>query len=329
MRASEKPLTEHELIAALAKIFDGAAARRVASVGIGDDGAVLAAPAKGLVWTVDAAVEGVHFDRGMTSPELIGARAFHAAVSDIAAMGGKPLAALSSLAAPRALSGNILARVAQGQARAARELGCPVVGGNLARASELSITTTVLGVAKRPLTRAGARPGHEVWLVGDVGLAHAGLVALRAGARPRRPAAAARAIAACVRAFQEPRARIAEGLGLVGRASAAIDVSDGLGADAGHIAAKSRVRIVIEEAALSAALRPELTLAASTLGIDPLEAALSGGEDYALLATGPARRKPREAVRIGRVEEGSRVVVEGSDGARHDPGAGFDHYRGR
>jgi thiamine-monophosphate kinase len=321
-------ITEHELIAVLAKTFGGAAARRVATVGIGDDAAVLSGPAPGLVWTIDAAVEGVHFDRAWTPPELIGARAFHAAVSDIAAMGARPIAALSSLAAPRALSGDLLKRLTGGQARAARELRCPVVGGNLSRAAELSITTTVLGVAKRPLTRAGASAGDELWLLGDVGLAHAGLSALQAKAR-RRPASAARALAACIHAFQEPRARIAEGLRLVGRASAAIDVSDGLGADAGHIAANSRVRVVIEEAALRAALRRELLVAAEALGIDALEAALSGGEDYALLATGAPGRKPRGAVRIGRVEKGAGVVVENARGRLRAAGSGFDHYRGR
>jgi thiamine-monophosphate kinase len=322
-------LTEHELIAALTEIFGGAGARRVASVGIGDDAAVLRAPFAGLVWTIDVAVEGVHFNRAQTPPEVIGARAFHAAVSDIAAMGARPVAALSSLAAPRTLSGGVLKRLARGQARAARELRCPVVGGNLSRAAELSITTTVVGVAKRPLTRAGARAGDELWLVGDVGLAHAGLIALGAKARRRRPAGAARAIAACIRAFQEPRARVAEGQRLVGRASAAIDVSDGLGADAGHIAAKSRVRLIIEEASLGAALRPELTLAAPMLGIDALEAALSGGEDYALLATGAPGRRPRGAVRIGRVVKGAGVVVENADGGLRAAGKGFDHYRGR
>jgi thiamine-monophosphate kinase len=321
-------LGEHELIASLTKIFGGAAARRVASIGVGDDAAVLSAPFPGLVWTVDAAVEGVHFSRAHSSPEVIGARAFHAAASDIAAMGARPVAALSSLAAPRALSGDVLKRVARGQAGAARDLRCPVVGGNLSRAAELSITTTVIGVAARPLSRSGARAGDDVWLVGDVGLSHAGLIALRAKAR-RRPAGAARAIAACIRAFQEPRARIAEGLRLVGRASAAIDVSDGLGADAGHLAAKSRVRVVIEEAALGAALRPELVLAAPLLGIEALEAALSGGEDYALLATGAPGRRPRGAVRIGRVVKGAGVVVEDAGGRLRAAGSGYDHYRGR
>lgn len=322
-------LTEHELVAALTKIFAGAGARRIARVGIGDDAAVLSVPAPGLVWTVDAAVEGVHFRREHATLEGIGARAFHAAVSDIAAMGARPIAALSSLAAPRALSGQPLVRVARGQARAARQLGCPVVGGNLARASELSITTTVLGIARRPLTRSGARPGDEVWLVGGVGLAHAGLVALESGARQRRPAGVGRAVAACIRAFHEPRALVGEGQRLVRRATAVIDVSDGLAADAGHIAKASRVRIVLEEAALRAALPPELLLAAPALGLDALECALTGGEDYALLATGARGKKPRAAARIGRVARGSGVLLEEPGGGLRAVRGGFDHYGGR
>jgi thiamine monophosphate kinase len=89
------------------------------------------------------------------------------------------------------------------------------------------------------------------------------------------------------------------------------------------------VRVVIEEAALRAALRRELLVAAEALGIDALEAALSGGEDYALLATGAPGRKPRGAVRIGRVEKGAGVVVENARGRLRAAGSGFDHYRGR
>jgi thiamine-monophosphate kinase len=317
--------TEHELITELTRLFGGAAARRVASVGIGDDAAVLSRP-RGLVWTIDAAVEGVHFTRELLSLEAIGARSFHACVSDLAAMGARPLAALSNLAAPAALARTGLARVAAGQAAAARELACPVVGGNVSRASELSITTTALGVATRPLRRDGARAGDDVWLVGDVGLARVGFEALRRKRRGRRPLAEREAIDVCVHAFERPRALVDEGRRLVGRARAAIDVSDGMAGDLRHVATQSRVRITIDEAALRRALRAELVTAAAALGLDPLEAALSGGEDYAILATGPAAKRPRFARAIGTVARGRGVFLATEDGRSRPLTGGFDHF---
>lgn len=335
-------MSERELIRILSQLFGTAAAARVASLGIGDDAAVLRGsarrtrdPRKGerLVWTVDVAVEGVHFDRRILSLPDVGARSFHAAVSDIAAMGARPIAALSALIVPTSLGARAVRGIARGQAEAARDLGCPVVGGNLSRGGELSVTTTVLGAAARPLTRAGARVGDEVWLIGDVGLAAAGLRFLSSARggdhRRRRARTDGEAVAACVAAFRRPRALVREGLQLALRAHAAIDVSDGLAGDARHVADASGVRLVLEEVALRRALTPSLRRASELLGTEALELALRGGEDYALVATGAAARRPRCGRRIGRVERGSGVVLERADGARGPAGAGFDHFSGR
>jgi thiamine-monophosphate kinase len=300
-------------------------------VGIGDDAAVLRRPSGPLVWTVDSSVEGVHFDLRWLSLADVGARSFHAAVSDVAAMGAAPVAALSSIVLPASLAGAPLGALTRGQAEAAAELRCPIVGGNLSRGGELSVTTTVLGVAKSPLTRAGARPGDEVWLVGDVGLAAAGLAWL---AKPRTRRAklegpGRRAVEQCVRAWRRPRALIREGRALASRATAAIDVSDGLAGDVGHLAEASEVLVVLDEGALRATLSPALSLTARLLGEDPLALALRGGEDYALVATGPARSRPRSAVAIGRVERGRGVRLALESGKRRRLGGGFDHFAGR
>jgi thiamine-monophosphate kinase len=322
-------MSEHELVALLQRSFGGAAARRAALVGIGDDAAVLA-PGRGrFVWTIDTSVEGVHFRRRWLSLEDVGARSFHAAVSDIAAMGGSPVAALANLVLPKGMSRSSVRALIRGQARAARELGCPVVGGNLSRGAELGVTTTVIGRVGQPLLRSGARAGDELWLIGDVGLARAGLLWLsRRSARGRSSvdARSRRAIARCVEAWRRPRALVREGRLLGGRAHAAIDVSDGLSTDARHLADESRVRIVIEALWLEEALRPELGAAADALGVSPVELALAGGEDYALLATGSRRSRPRVAQRIGRVEKGRGVFLESGSVLRRLDQKGFDHF---
>ena len=312
--------TESQAVALLAARF---AAPRDPSVrlGIGDDAAILSPPPGKLVWTVDACVEGTHFERSLLSLEDVGWKSFHAAASDLAAMGAAPVAALSALELPRGFSREELDELARGQALGARAARCPVVGGNMARAEKLAVTTTLLGRAYAPLTRAGAKPGEELWLVGEVGLAGAGFALLRARARRRRTAAAER----CILAWRRPVALLKRGPLLVGRASAAIDVSDGLGGDLAHLGRESRVKVVIEAHALERALAPELREVADSLGKSALELALSGGEDYALVAAGPSARRPRFAKRIGRVERGRGALLESVDGALRDLGAGFDH----
>ena len=291
------------------------------AVGIGDDAAVLELPgARTLVWTSDACVEGVHFDRAWLSLEDVGWRSFQAAVSDVAAMGGRALAALSNVVLPAADAQAELVALARGQAEAARKARCPIIGGNLSRGGELSVTTTVLGECEKPLLRSGARAGDELWLIGDVGLARAGLELLRSGR-----AARSKALKRCVEAFRRPLARLDQSASLARAARAALDVSDGLAGDAARLADASGVRVVFEEAALRGALAPELDLAARAVRVPALELALYGGEDYALLAAGPAAQRPRTARRIGRVERGRGTVLEHAGGGATRLADGFDH----
>jgi thiamine-monophosphate kinase len=314
------PFGERDAVALFVRTFS-ARARGVASVGIGDDAAVLERVGDPLVWTVDASVEGTHFERGWLELEDIGYRAFQAAASDLAAMGARPLAALSALELPKAFSKRELEALTRGQAMAARECGAPIVGGNVARSARLALTTTLLGTARAPLGRDGARPGDELWLLGGVGLAALGLELLRKRSRMTRREAEQ----ACVAAWRRPRALIADGARLVGRARAAIDVSDGLAGDVANLARASGVRAVLEAARLEAVLAPELVSVARRLGRSPLDAALHGGEDYALVATGPTARRPRRATVIGRVERGRGAVLELSTGRTSALRPGYDH----
>jgi thiamine-monophosphate kinase len=312
--------SEFERIDRIQQLLDAAPRRQRTNqleVGIGDDAAVLRLDQRS-VWTVDAQVEGVHFDRRWLSLGDIGYRSFQAAVSDVAAMGARPVAALSSLALPASLKPRELEALVRGQAEAANECRCPIIGGNLSKASELSITTTVLGRVKRPLLRSGARPGDELWLVGRVGMARAGLLALMRALRSRK-------LKPCIVAWRRPRALCSEGQALVGRARAAIDVSDGLAGDAQHLAKASQVRLVFEAARLEASFSPEFALAAAELGVLPIELALSGGEDYALLCSGPSARRPRFARAVGHVERGRGVWLE-RDGRRKELSGSFDHF---
>jgi thiamine-monophosphate kinase len=241
------------------------------------------------------------------------------------------VAALSSLIVPERYAERELLELIAGQAGAARQLRCPVVGGNLSRGGELSVTTTALGVVGEPLLRDGARAGDEVWLLGDVGLAAAGLRCLARNVARRRLGRGARAaVVACVGAWRRPKARVRDGLRLNRHAHAVIDLSDGLGMDAGRLAAQSGVRLVLERRRLEAVLRPELIAVCLILREDALSVALTGGEDYALLATGPAGARPRGARRIGRVERGEGAVLEVGGGSMVDVAArGFDHFGNR
>jgi len=297
-------------------------------LGIGDDAAAITPPAEALVWTVDAAVEGVHFRRDLLTLEDVGYRATMAAASDLAAMGAAPIGLLAALVLPAWVSDADLEALARGQREAADALGTAVIGGNLSRGTELSITTTALGTAARPLTRAGARPGDGIWMAGPVGLAALGLAAL---SRDEGPAAAEKgppAVAAAVAAWRRPLARLADGRRASGRARAAIDVSDGLARDVGHVARASGVRAVLDAARL---VGDELREAAAALGRDPLALALYGGEDYALVATLPEGQALEGFTRIGAVEPlsaGPCVALAGEDGSITAlVELGFDHFR--
>ncbi|HEX8789424.1 MAG TPA: thiamine-phosphate kinase [Polyangiaceae bacterium] len=307
-------MDERARIAMLSRLL-GAGAPGV-RVGIGDDAAVLdATDARRIVWTVDEQVEGVHFRRDLVSDRDIGWRSFMAAASDVAAMGAEPWCALCALVLPDTVDDAGLEAIAGGQREAAEALGAPVVGGNLSRGPVLSIATTLLGRCERAIERRGAVAGDGVWLAGSVGLAAAGLDALKRGIDVG-------AVAAAVAAWRRPRALVAEGRAMSAAAHAAIDVSDGLARDAAHVAEASGVCIVIDEAPLLA--QRELVSAASALGADALGFALHGGEDYALVAASPA---PIAGFRrIGEVRPGRGLVLRTPAGERPIEPLGFDHF---
>jgi thiamine-monophosphate kinase len=253
------------------------------SVWLGDDTAVVEPPAgRMLLLSADTVVAGVHADLGLTGLDDLGWKAMAASVSDIAAMGGDVGHALITVAGPPDTDLELLY---EGVGAAAREFGCPVVGGDLTNAGVLVITVAVTGYsAGPPVTRAGARPGDGIWVTRSLGAAAAGLRLLRSGlgsraVSARHPSAEepiseapvseapiSEAIAAHARPRPQPAAgRAARRAG----ATAMIDVSDGLSADLDHVAVASGVGVRLE----SVPVHPAATL----------EEAMGGGEDYALV----------------------------------------------
>lgn len=321
---SAPPRGEFALIASIARELSAFTSSAV-ELGIGDDAAILRVGKERVVVTVDDQVEGVHFDLRWLDYADVGYRALHAAASDLAAMGAEPLAAVASLRVPRGLPAARLRELARGQAEAARELGCPLVGGNVSRDARLSLSTTVLGRVERPLLRRGARRGDELWILGELGLARAGLLLHQQSPKlPRRLVAVARRARA---AWARPQALLREGRALRGRARAALDVSDGLAGDVAHLAAASGVKAVIEAARLAALVPEDLAELGDLLGEPGVALALRGGEDYALLAAGPRARRPPGAKLVGKIERGRGSELELETGQRFALAPGFDHFR--
>lgn len=283
-------------------------------VGIGDDAAVLAPSSQPTVLSVDASIEGVHFRRSFAALDVLAERALTAALSDLAAMGARPRAALSSLVLERGDPREVEA-IAEGLARGAARYGCPIVGGNLARGPVLELHTTVIG-AGGTLRRRGARVGDALWVSGTVGSAALGLEALLAERTEG-------ALAPFVARWRAPRARFDVAERIAATATAAMDLSDGLAADAPRLAEASGVGLVIEVEALPR--EPGHDEAARVWGLDPLALAYRGGEDYELVFTLPDGAVVDGATRIGRVVSGSGVVVTrgGSPLPSED---GFDHF---
>lgn len=292
-------------------------------VGIGDDAAVLAPPpGEELVATVDAVVEGVHLPEG-AHPADLGWKSLAVNLSDLAAMGARPLWALVALATPRDAPRGRLARIGDGVARCARRFGIAVVGGNVTAARDLSLTVTVVGAVERggALLRSGGRPGDRVLVSGTLGDAALGLA-------PGAPAALRRR-------QLRPEPRLALGRALRGVARAAIDVSDGLLADLGHLceASGTGARVELSRLPLSAAYRRAVRGRPH-----PLEPALTGGEDYELVVVvAPGRvAAALEAARavgvpladVGELTRAPGVRVVGEGGRRYRPrGTGHDHLR--
>ena len=290
--------------------------------GIGDDGATVRTTSRTLI-TTDAFVANVHFRPGWGRPWQFGWKALAANVSDVAAGGGVPLAAVVSLALPTDLPVKWLEEFYAGMIACSRTYAMAIAGGNITRASEFSSHITLIGRAPlRMIGRSGAQPGDLLAVTGSLGGSAAGLAALRRGwlDAPAKEAIFRHLV---------PRPRVAAGKALGQFASAQVDISDGLVRDAGHLSAASGVRIAIVPGGIP--IHPAAAPLAGRLRMRSAELALGSGEEYELLATIP-RRQWKAAFRavsragipltvIGECRRGRGVEIVG--GLRV---AGYDHF---
>jgi thiamine-monophosphate kinase len=296
-------------------------------LGIGDDAALLrVAAGEDLVLTTDALVEGVHFLAGASAHSL-GHRVLAVNLSDIAAMGATPNWALLALNLPR-VDEIWLQGFASGFGELARTHGVALVGGNVSR-GPLSLTVAMAGTLPSGLglRRDGARPGDALYVSGTVGDASAWLRCGRGELQPSAPAADF-----LQQRFEYPTPRLALGAGLLDLASACVDVSDGLYADAQRLLAAAGVgaRIELPQLPVSWALR-------EALGDRSWQQALEGGEDYELCFTAPEARHEQIAAlavqtgtpitQIGRIRDGAEIELVMNKSVMQFSPLGFDHFR--
>ena len=291
--------------------------------GLGDDCAVLPSGDGFLALSTDVSVEGVHFRLDWISYEEVGWRATASALSDLAAEGAEPLGVLCAVTLPASASEAGLLQVMAGVGAAAAFAGARVLGGDLSSGPAWSLAITVVGQTRMPVTRGGAVPGDRLWVTGALGGSRAALEAWR---RAEQPAAPVR------QRYAHPQPRIAAGQWLArSGAHALIDLSDGLGGDAGHLAAASGVAIEIDLSQLP--VMPEAAAQARRLGLSPSQFAAEGGEDFELLVALPPKFDAAAAFMqdcglplrsIGTIQagQGARFVQDG----RTIPLKGFNHF---
>jgi len=314
-------LSEDELVAALRKLLSGKHPGVV--VGVGDDAAVLERGSVSVVLSTDMLVEDVHFQSAWTSARDLGAKAIVVNVSDLAAMAASPRAAVVSLALPSDVTSGWVMELYGGMREACDEYALSLVGGDLSRSDRVIVSVAALGEVApgRAVLRSGARPGDRVAVTGALGAASAGLRIARSGkVRGDRD----RALLA---ALLRPAARVGEAQVLAAEgATAMIDVSDGLARDLHRLCVESRVGARLDLAGVPVAEGATR------------EDALSGGDDYELLATLPSEAFEAAAAAlherlgvtlsgVGDIIEGTGVVAVDPDGGERplEP-TGWDHF---
>lgn len=301
--------------------------------GIGDDAAVLRPRAgRELVLTSDALIEDVHFRWRGTSPAALARKALMVNLSDLSAMGAEPLGFLLALGLPARTRAERLDGFVTGLLRAASDTGCPLVGGDTVRAPVWTLAVTAVGElpSGSALRRAGARAGQRILVTGELGAAALGLFLLergRGGTRSARP---------FLRRQRDPAPPWRAGaiLRRGGLATAAIDISDGLAQDLGHLLRASGVAADLELERLP--LPRGFARHCAQHGLDPVQLALAGGEDYELLFCAPARgpsaarlaaRLGCRVTEIGRTRKGRGLALFRGGVRVSAPAGGFEHFK--
>ncbi|WP_417914965.1 thiamine-phosphate kinase [Candidatus Electronema sp. JM] len=327
-------MNERELIEHIRQLAGGGAAGLL--LGIGDDCAVIEKDRE-TAWllTMDTLVESVHFRRDWHPPELLGRKTVAVNVSDIAAMGGRPLFALLSLGLPANFSQDWVKQFSQGLAEACREYGCLLIGGDTVCCPErISLTLTVIGEMRkeRVLYRQGAQPGDTVFVSGPLGWSAAGLALLQAGKTLEDEKWRQLLLA---HLNPQPRVELGRFLAETGLVHSMMDMSDGLATDLAQLCKASRVGAVLEADLLPGS--DGLAAAAKFLHEDALRWMISGGEDYELLFTAASTDNERlrqhaaahgwSIYPVGTITAGQDVVLRRGGIEEQIAFQGFDHFR--
>lgn len=277
-------------------------------MGIGDDCAVMPAGDGELLFSTDLLMEGVHFLRSESSPEDVGWKAAAVNLSDIAAMGGTPVATFLSIALPKDAQGEWAERFIEGYTRISRQYDVPLLGGDTTSSlSHIAINVGVLGrcPSGKRLMRSGAKIGETIYVTGPLGDSAGGLQAILKGISRTEE------VNTLILRHKRPVPRIDAGRILMetGKVGAMMDISDGIASDLRHILNASGIGAVIALDSLPCST--ELNTVCSEQGWDRFELATSGGEDFELLFTGPEGLKSElgiEVYPIGRTVPGNDII---------------------
>jgi thiamine-monophosphate kinase len=336
--------SEDDVLERIKRVFAGARLRkqsgglrseagsRFLSLGLADDAALVSGTSGyDIVLTCDWFLEDTHFLRNKHAPDTVGWKCLARATSDIAAMGAVPRCFLLSLALPRELAGSWFYDFLGGLRRAATRFGCSLAGGDTTERRKVLINVTVAGEVRRgrEVRRSGARPGDIIYVSGRLGEAELGLRLLR----QRKQRLGKREARLQKHLYPEPRLKLGRWLSEKRVGSAMMDISDGLSSDVRRLCKASKVGAVIRSDRLPTV---RVTKVERNRGVDPLQLALHGGDDYELLFTVPkskAKRLPRSMggvalTPIGEVTRGREIMVtDGNGRSRVLEPRGWDSFR--
>lgn len=294
--------------------------------GIGDDCAVMPSGDGELLFTTDLLMEGVHFLRNESSPEDVGWKAAAVNLSDIAAMGGVPVATFLSIALPKDAQGEWAERFISGYAELSRRFDVPLLGGDTTSSlRDVAINVGVLGRAPygKSVRRSGAVAGHSIYVTGNLGSSAGGLQAILKGWEMTPE------VSSLITSHMKPMPRLTEGQALLesGLVGAMMDVSDGIASDLRHILKASGVGASVDLDSLPMA--DELRSVCLKYGQDAHELAASGGEDYELLFTAPREIENLldfPVYRIGEIVPGDSLIWMWNGNAMDLDIKGFNHF---
>jgi len=314
---------ERRLVSAIRDTFISSAPGLI--TGIGDDAAVVSPPrGKRLVFTTDTMVQGVHFDLGYCTPRDLGFKCVSVNISDVHAMAAEPLYILMAISVNPEEDASVFRGIMGGVREAAKLYRVALIGGDMTASARgaLSITITAIGAASKPVLRSGAHPGDHIYVTGPLGDSAMGLHILKSksaikkvGANMARP---------LIRRHLRPVSK-AISPAISRKASAMMDISDGLMLDLSRLCDESGAGAEIYESAVP--MSKQLRSAASKLGLDPLEMAMHGGEDYELIVVSRHRLPAGAFHHVGEIVDKGFIIVDAAGVRRKAICGGFDHFK--